>query len=1548
MEPTTTTVDDDAMPSSSMVAASPAGTGCGASTSTLNTTSTRTIPSTTKTSSPVRRSISSNNSNNNNSKSINASSTMEPTMDPVTVIEISDQSTTADDLSYPELVACVDSDANCVLLSDEYDSSAVLREDDPLNVSVGSIEMLPSSQCSTPVPSEVAIGAPSPHQGRLTVPAATNSTATPKHSHHLRRNLPRLATTRQQTPTPTVKQPLSGPGSRGGAIPSASSAAAAEKRQLRQTAAAAAAAAASATASGAGASAEGGGAAASTMREVLASIPGFSIKPRRRTNKKLSTAAQLEQTREGCVDLETPDSILVHTNLRALLNRETFQLLPPLYQYKLVQLLPPVDRPPLLDAPQCERNGIRLNPSGLNNEFFTRACHEWRDRLAEGEFTPETQLKLRLEAERERGKLDPWKLKHFEPMWGDQKYVGAFVGAAGTVANPTPPTPPPPPPPPAPVPVPVATPTVSQTAAPLSGTAVSTTTAHHAVPTQVAQPAKASPLTAKVAPISVVGGNATIVTVARQSQQQSVVLPTTPSLHHHQQQQQQHNPTRTHPVTAKIDPSSRSLSKMQAISYGARTATALGTASTNTIITSSTGTIILPPRTTITVTSGGGAASVAPGGGNASTGGGLSVVPISIVGCQSGSSSSSTVSTARPALKTTIKLRPTTAIATSTTAAAAPAGEQSNPSKQQQQQQQQHHPYVTGAATKRILPTAAATAMSVSSSSGSAAISSSTNSVELSTTPRTSSLPMSPKRLRTVGAVTRSALAGTSPQPQQHQQQPPLNALPTSAGSTITLGSRPVVVKVVEPYRPAALVRAVPIDPSPALKRTHSGGRALTPTELSNSAGKMSKRKPDDETAASSYVGSLHGTSSGSNGPRRMVAVVECDTRTAPALDGRMIVGGGAGARAVSFEKRRRAGAGHHDNSASSSVAAAIVGPSKRSRSRQGVSSRSNKAATVTPMTTITIVDDDVVDAAEEADADDACTGDGPEVLRRRIAPVMVNGSDTIEMKQGSRFGMTSPPLVPSADIILEEAIDCGDVVDAGEQRRERRRAAGKRLKGMGGGGFTDAAALGMTVDQQHGLINLNAGSGGAATAGGGTTQMIYDQNTGQVYITIGGVAEEQDEDLLPVKGQYTDRAEEEEEEDEQEDDDGDGELVHTTTTTTTTTTTNTADEEEEDDEEEEVCEEEEVEEVRDQEFLLRQQQQHPSLGDDPTPRSFNGELIRVGSGAGSNKSNHYNQASSQQQPHQQHQQHHNNHLHTHLNLTGFHHDHELLHQQQQQQQQLRNAIVSSSPSTPSEQGMMMLVTTTADGGERMTTVAAGPSSSNSGADSVMVMGNNNYCDNLSAADEADGEEEEEEEEEEEDEEEEAVEEEEEQEEVEEHDQMLMVPAPHGSAPVGMMLEEEEEEEPIIDTIVDQYGNHHQGMLLEGGELVTDDGGECAEESCETEEDEQHQQQQQQQQVQHLDDVRDPHPQHQTQYVNNQHQQLVEKYMDEMVDSAGGTVVGSVNDVGSGSAGSGYVLDTTSNEMISTESEYEYVEVSVDEGASGARHWDVTVLGSFF
>ena len=84
-----------------------------------------------------------------------------------------------------------------------------------------------------------------------------------------------------------------------------------------------------------------------TVKDVLQSIPGFSlskIRNKKGSNKKLSLAAAIQLAHDGVVDLESPESILSQVNMRSLLNKSTFLKLPPEYQYKLVQLLPQVDR----------------------------------------------------------------------------------------------------------------------------------------------------------------------------------------------------------------------------------------------------------------------------------------------------------------------------------------------------------------------------------------------------------------------------------------------------------------------------------------------------------------------------------------------------------------------------------------------------------------------------------------------------------------------------------------------------------------------------------------------------------------------------------------------------------------------------------------------------------------------------------------------------------------------------------------------------------------------------------------------------------------------------------------------------------------------------------------------------------------------------------------------------------------------------------------------------------------------------------------------------
>ncbi|GFO13379.1 polycomb protein asx [Plakobranchus ocellatus] len=156
----------------------------------------------------------------------------------------------------------------------------------------------------------------------------------------------------------------------------------------------------------------------------------FSMKPRKGSTKRSkSVAAQIEQTKDGCIDM-TPDSILCKTNLKVLLNHKTFSQLPSPYQYKLITLLPQCDQ-----IPAGDKDDLRLSNTAMNNEFFAKACGEWKDRLSEGEFTADAQQRLKLEEEKEQNKIDDWKAKHFEPVWGHTKIMSDIPKATGPSPN---------------------------------------------------------------------------------------------------------------------------------------------------------------------------------------------------------------------------------------------------------------------------------------------------------------------------------------------------------------------------------------------------------------------------------------------------------------------------------------------------------------------------------------------------------------------------------------------------------------------------------------------------------------------------------------------------------------------------------------------------------------------------------------------------------------------------------------------------------------------------------------------------------------------------------------------------------------------------------------------------------------------------------------------------------------------------------------------------------------------------------------------------------
>uniref|UniRef100_S4RT52 HTH HARE-type domain-containing protein n=1 Tax=Petromyzon marinus TaxID=7757 RepID=S4RT52_PETMA len=111
------------------------------------------------------------------------------------------------------------------------------------------------------------------------------------------------------------------------------------------------------------------------------------------------------------MDVDTPHSLLVNTELKALINVHTFAALPADFRKKLLSQLPP------LDKEVRTRVLIAANNTALNNEFINVALAEWTHRLAEGAFTAEMQLRLKQEKER---KVEAWKEEFFEDYYGQK------------------------------------------------------------------------------------------------------------------------------------------------------------------------------------------------------------------------------------------------------------------------------------------------------------------------------------------------------------------------------------------------------------------------------------------------------------------------------------------------------------------------------------------------------------------------------------------------------------------------------------------------------------------------------------------------------------------------------------------------------------------------------------------------------------------------------------------------------------------------------------------------------------------------------------------------------------------------------------------------------------------------------------------------------------------------------------------------------------------------------------------------------------------------
>ena len=92
---------------------------------------------------------------------------------------------------------------------------------------------------------------------------------------------------------------------------------------------------------------------------------------------------------------------------------ETFSSLPLYYQYKLIKLLPKCDQE------LTPQGWLQPSATALNNEYFTKAHRHWAKQLKESKLNSDFVQKCKADLEKGRQSLDPFKVKHFEPVWAE-------------------------------------------------------------------------------------------------------------------------------------------------------------------------------------------------------------------------------------------------------------------------------------------------------------------------------------------------------------------------------------------------------------------------------------------------------------------------------------------------------------------------------------------------------------------------------------------------------------------------------------------------------------------------------------------------------------------------------------------------------------------------------------------------------------------------------------------------------------------------------------------------------------------------------------------------------------------------------------------------------------------------------------------------------------------------------------------------------------------------------------------------------------------------
>ena len=146
-----------------------------------------------------------------------------------------------------------------------------------------------------------------------------------------------------------------------------------------------------------------------------------SCKPTKKRGRPSHKRQILEIREERKINLQTSDSVVAATNLKSILTLETLKSLPTECQSQLVKLLPK------LDQVTNKADGIlEVRDTALSNEYFARFCTQYLEKLSDNKLSDDAVEQAKSDTTKELSRLDPWKLKNYEPIWG-QKLISQVI-----------------------------------------------------------------------------------------------------------------------------------------------------------------------------------------------------------------------------------------------------------------------------------------------------------------------------------------------------------------------------------------------------------------------------------------------------------------------------------------------------------------------------------------------------------------------------------------------------------------------------------------------------------------------------------------------------------------------------------------------------------------------------------------------------------------------------------------------------------------------------------------------------------------------------------------------------------------------------------------------------------------------------------------------------------------------------------------------------------------------------------------------------------------